>query len=131
MYVANIGSNDILVIDVATNQVEATRLPAGPRPSAMRVTADGKYLYVTNNLQTGATVFVIQVSTGALIQTITGLGTFPTALAISPNGKFIYVTNAGSGTVSIVNTATNQVSPTSINVGPDPEVVAFTTSVPE
>jgi YVTN family beta-propeller protein/probable HAF family extracellular repeat protein len=126
VYVANLGSNDISVIDVATNQVEATRLPAGPHPSDVRITPDGQYLYVTNELQTGATVSVIQVSTGALIRTITGLGTFPTALAISPSGKFIYVTNAGSGTVSIINTATNQVAPTSINVGPYPEVVAFT-----
>jgi YVTN family beta-propeller protein/probable HAF family extracellular repeat protein len=124
--VANLRSNDISVIDVATNQVEATRLPAGPRPSDVRITPDGQYLYVTNELQTGGTVSVIQVSTGALIQTISGLGNSPAALAISPSGKFIYVTNAGSGTVSIINTVTNQVSPTSINVGPDPEVIAFT-----
>jgi YVTN family beta-propeller protein/probable HAF family extracellular repeat protein len=126
VYVANIRSNDISVIDVATNQVEATRLPAGPRPSDVRITPDGQYLYVTNELQTGGTVSVIQVSIGASIQTITGLGTFPTSLAISPSGKFIYVTNAGSGTVSIINTSTNQVSPISINIGPDPEIVAFT-----
>lgn len=128
VYVANINSNDLSVIDVATNHVEATRLLAGPHPNDVKITPDGQYLYVANGLKPAGTISVVRASNGALIQTISGLGDFPTSLAISPNAKFIYVTNSGSGTVSVINTATNQVSPTSINIGPAayPQVVTFT-----
>jgi len=40
----------------------------------------------------------------------------PLGVAVSPNGLFAYVTNSGSGTVSVINTATNAVTAT-VTVG--------------
>jgi YVTN family beta-propeller protein/probable HAF family extracellular repeat protein len=127
VYVANSGSNNLSVIDTATNQIQQAPIPAGVNPVDVRTTPDGQRLYVVNGLQTNGTLSVIQASTGALIQTIPGLGNFPQALAISPNGSLLYVANAASNTVSVVDSATNQVVGAAINLGQTyPLAVAFT-----
>ena len=45
IYVTNETSNDISVIDSATNQVVAT-VPVGKRPRGARLSPDGKFLYI-------------------------------------------------------------------------------------
>jgi YVTN family beta-propeller protein len=40
------------------------------------------------------------------------VGNNPAGVAITPNGTYAYVTNYGSGTVSVINTATNTVTAT-------------------
>jgi YVTN family beta-propeller protein len=44
-YVANQNSNDVSVIDTATNSVVAT-VPVGIQPLGVAVTPDGKHVYV-------------------------------------------------------------------------------------
>ena len=44
-------------------------------------------------------------------------------MAITPNGNYVYVANYGSGTVSVINTATNNVTAT-VTVGSNPNGVA-------
>ena len=127
VYIANSGSNNLSVIDTATNQVEPTPIPTGVNPVDVRITPDSQTLYVVDGLQTNGTLSVIQASTGALIQTIAGLGNFPQSLGITPNGGLIYVTNSSSGTVSVIDTAKNQVVGAPINLGPNyPLAVVFT-----
>jgi YVTN family beta-propeller protein len=46
-------------------------------------------------------------------------------VAVAPNGEYAYVANYGSGTVSVINTATNT-APVTITVGTDPKAVAVT-----
>jgi len=53
------------------------------------------------------------------------VGSDPTAAAISPNGLLAYVVNADDGTVSVIDTSTNEVTDT-VSVGQIPVFVAFT-----
>jgi YVTN family beta-propeller protein len=58
-------------------------------------------------------VSVIDTTTNALIKTLKGFEE-PVGIAITPDGKTAYVTNSGAGTVSMIDTATNEVSQTTI-----------------
>ncbi len=40
------------------------------------------------------------------------VGSEPRGVAVTPNGAYAYVTNEGSGTVSVISTATNTVTAT-------------------
>jgi YVTN family beta-propeller protein len=53
------------------------------------------------------------------------VGSNPMGVAVTPNGAYAYVTNAGSGTVSVISTATNTVTAT-VPVGNNPGGVAIT-----
>ena len=46
-------------------------------------------------------------------------------MAVTPNSNFAYVTNEGGTTVSVISTATNNVTKT-VTVGSDPVGVAVT-----
>jgi YVTN family beta-propeller protein len=52
------------------------------------------------------------------------VGSGPSGIVVSPNNAFVYVANYSSNTVSVINTATNEV--TDITVGAQPEHVAIT-----
>src|SRR6266508_5486718 len=45
VYISNERSNDVTIIDAATDQVIAT-VPVGARPRGLRLSPDGKILYV-------------------------------------------------------------------------------------
>ncbi|MFN3006305.1 beta-propeller fold lactonase family protein [Mycolicibacterium wolinskyi] len=146
LYVANTGSNTVSVIDTSTYRVIDTNtavagtnsISVGSAPSALALSADGSRLYVAN--RTSNTVSVIDTSTYRVIDTNTAVagtnsinvGSSPSALALSPNGTKLYVVNTGSGTVSVIDTATNvriDADPTSssldIRVGGAPTSVAL------
>ena len=100
VYVANMGSNNISVIDTATNNVIAT-VNVGSKPNVIKVSSDGKELYVKN---AGADNFsIIDTATNNAIVT-DNIGKKPTGVALSPDGKKLYVTNSESNTVSIIDT---------------------------
>ena len=79
-YVANHSSNDVSVIDTATNTVVAT-VVVGASPIAVAPTADGKYVYVTN--EDSGTVSVIDTATNTVAATI-AVGRRPFGMAIGP-----------------------------------------------
>src|SRR6516225_2190272 len=72
-YIANSGSNDVSVIDTATNKVTAT-IPVGAFPLGIAVTPDGGNVYVTNS--NSATVSVIDPVSNTVIDTVP-VGTQP------------------------------------------------------
>ena len=123
VFVANQNSETISVISASSNTVVGT-YSAGANPIGMAVTPDGTELYVTNYISPG-TVTVLNAATGTILNQITGLGNNPKFLAIQANGKQAYVPNANSGTVSIVDTSTKQVTG-SITIGSSADAVAFT-----
>jgi YVTN family beta-propeller protein len=55
------------------------------------------------------------------------VGTNPIAVAVNPSTNQIYVANYGSGTVSVINGATNTVIAT-VTVGNEPDAVALNPS---
>ena len=109
-YVTNVGSNNVSVIDTATNIVVATIPVAGVGGAGVggvAVTPDGKYAYVTGYIGPGsASVSVIDTTTNTVVATVNQIA--PLAVAITPDGKHAYVTN-GDGTVSVIDTPTNLV----------------------
>ena len=124
VYVTNAGSNNVSVIDAATNKVVGTIL-VEPSPRGVVVTPDGKYAYVMNGGTTGTgNVSVIDAGTNKVVGTIP-VGGMPYGVAVTPDGKYAYVTNTGRNVVSVINTATNTVVGT-IPVGSSPRGVAVT-----
>ena len=125
-YVANAGTNNVSVINVATNTVTAT-VPVGTTPFYLATTPVGGYVYVTNFYSND--VSVINTATNSLTTTIP-VGNNPSGVAFTPDGAFAYVVNydflnTGSSTVSVINTATNSVT-TTLTVGNHPLDVAIT-----
>jgi YVTN family beta-propeller protein len=60
-----------------------------------------------------------------VVATISGFNT-PVGLAISSDGERVYVANQGNETVSIIDTASNQITATLMNAGKQPWGVALT-----
>lgn len=111
IYVANYFSDDVSVIDPATNTVTGT-ITVGDGPWG--VAYDGTYVYVANNL--GGTVSIISVATKTVVDTVT-VGTAPTEVAVA-EGK-AYVANNGSDDVSVIDPgAAFAVTPVAVGDGP-------------
>jgi YVTN family beta-propeller protein len=121
-YITNAGSNNVSVIDTATNMVTAA-IPAGVAPWGLAVTPDGSKVYVANSSLPGF-VTVIDTATNAVTATIPN-GSVNYAVAVSQDGSKVYVTNTGSNSVSVIDTATNTVKAT-IPAGSYPWGVAVT-----
>ncbi|MEO3761491.1 beta-propeller fold lactonase family protein, partial [Mycobacterium sp. B14F4] len=111
-----------LAILPATFSSQIGSATTGSNPYGVVVVGDRAY--VAN--QGSNTLSVISITDGSLVSTIT-VGTAPTNLVSSPNGSLLYVTNRTSGTVSVINTATNQVVGSPIKVGTQPESITINT----
>jgi YVTN family beta-propeller protein len=122
-YITNLESNNVSVIDTATNTVTAT-IAVGAGPLGVAVSPDGSKVYITNDNDNPGTVSVIDTATNTVTATIP-VGVAPVGVAVSLDGSMVYVANFGSGTVSVITTATNTVIAT-IPIGPSPEGLAVT-----
>jgi len=129
VYVANAASNDISVIDTATNNVTAT-VKVGNLPYKITVAPDGKKVYAVNSgipPDYQGTVSVIDTATNTITTTV-NVEKNPHGIAVTPDGTKVYVVNSNSypyykGTVSVIDTATNNVTAT-VNVGSLPHGIA-------
>ena len=95
-------------------------IDVGDQPRGVAVSADGKRVYVVNQLDDD--ISVIDTATNTVVTTIT-VGDSPYGVATNPSAARAYVTNSADGTVSVINTATNTVA-TTITVGAGPNGVA-------
>ncbi len=89
-------------------------------------------LWLSNNNAANVSMIYYSNNTLALnkVSGETGLvivGSNPIGVAITLNGQYVYVANGGSGTVSVISTATNSVVST-ITVGTNPDGIAITPS---
>lgn len=95
-------------------------------PQSVAVTPDGGTLYVTDAC--GNRLAVIDTASDRLIRYI-AVGNAPWSLAMSPVVKHqvpkLYVSNYGDGTISIINTDTNEVTGRPIKVGGFPQELLF------
>lgn len=104
-YIANVASNDISVIDTASNAVVGT-IAVGSSPEGLAVTPDGTRAYVAN---TGSdTVSVIDTAAGVVVANIP-VGHLPTGVIITPDGTRAYVANELSDSVSVIDATNNTV----------------------
>lgn len=104
-YISNYGSNNLSVINTATNTVTAT-VATGMWPYSCAVTPNGTKAYVTNFGSN--TISVINTATNTVSATIP-MTSFPAGLVITPDGSKVYVTNSNGTTISVISTATDVV----------------------
>ncbi|MBL0057141.1 MAG: beta-propeller fold lactonase family protein [Chitinophagaceae bacterium] len=114
-YIANRNSNNVVVINTATNLVVAT-VAVGANPWGVSVSPDGNQVYVAN--QNSNNISVINTTTNTVVATV-AVGSSPLGVSVSPDGSRIYVVNSGSDDVSVINTTTNMVVAT-VPVGSNP-----------
>ena len=103
IYVVNRNSNNVTVIDGATNTVTAT-VTVGTTPVYVGVNTVTNKIYVSN--ATSNNVTVIDGSTNTATATVTTGGN-PDAVVINPVTNKIYVANQGGNNVTVIDGATN------------------------
>ncbi len=120
LYVTNINTAEVAVIDTATGHV-VQRFPAGgERPTNLALDAKTGRLFVAN--QGPGTVTVLDVKTGKLLATLTaGAGTLDVEL--NPAANLVYAANRVNGTVSVFN-ATTYAPLTTLETGGAPNTLA-------
>ncbi len=125
IYVANAVSNNVTVIDGATNA--ATPVSAGSRPVAVAVNPVTNKIYVANCgsacAVSGSGNGDVTVIDGATNMTTTvSAGSAPIAVAVNPVTNKIYVANGVSNNVTVIDGATNATTP--VSAGSNPDAVA-------
>jgi len=83
----------VSILDTRTNRVVGS-IPAGDTPNHIRLSKDGRKLFVANALSNDLTVIGIE-KREVLREIKTGVE--PTSSALSPDGKFLFVANYGGG----------------------------------
>jgi len=107
-YVPNGGSNNVSVVDDATQSVVAT-IPVGANPWAVAASPDGSRVYVPN--RSSGSVSVIDTASGTVIATIpTAAETF--GAVVTPDSSEVYVVVNSTNSVVVIDTATNTISAT-------------------
>ncbi len=120
LYAAGNGDMWLYAIETATGAV--TTIGVGQAPSGIAVSPDGRRVYVSNygNGTDPGTVSVIDATdriddpTDLTAQTVIAtvpVGVGPLGVAVTPDGTRVYVAESGSGTMSVISTATNTVMP--------------------
>jgi PQQ-dependent catabolism-associated beta-propeller protein len=138
-YVTNEDSQDLSVIDTRTDSVIAT-IPVGTRPRGVRVTADGKKVYVAlsgspkcpptmpdeecEKLKADKSkdgIAEVDVAARKVTRVLPG-GSDPETFDISEDGSTLFVSNEDAGLASIVDIASGKIRDT-VKVGKEPEGV--------
>ncbi len=123
VYVANVSSNTVSVINLATDDKVAVTIKVGHEPRGIVISPDGSVAYVTNFRDN--TLSVLSTATNTVTGTI-AVGNGPLGVAIAPDGTKVYVVNGFDNSVSVVKTATRKIE-ARIPVGPEPQAIALTT----
>lgn len=140
VYVSAEQSGEIVVVDPARAAV-VTRIAVGKRPRGLRLSPDGKLLYValSGSPRSGPNVDesklpppdraadgigVIDLEKHQLVRTIAG-GQDPEAFDVSRDGKRLYVSNEETAELSVVDLDAGKVVK-KVPVGKEPEGVALT-----
>lgn len=113
VWVADAGANALVPVRdaLAASPLVGPGIAGFDVPSAVAVTPDGRTVYVANagtTTRPGTTVVPVDAATGVPGPAI-GVGSGPDALALSSDGSLVWVANYGSGTISVIERASNQV----------------------
>lgn len=110
-YVANSGSNNVSVIDMATNTVTTSvNVEMGPRGIA--VNPAGTKLYVTNS---GSNSISVIDTINNTVTGVMGVGGYGEGVVVNPAGTKVYVTTLGG--FYVIDTANNTVTTGVNNIG--------------
>lgn len=134
LYVSLWARSCVAVIDLEGGRVEAV-WPTDEHPNEMRLTRDGRLLYVANANRN--TVTVLDTAAGRPVETIHAAlhpdsppGATPNSLALSPDERTLYIANANLNVVAVFDVSRRGRSrslgfiptgwyPTSVRVTPD------------
>jgi YVTN family beta-propeller protein len=97
LYVANIGSGSVTVIDRATGAVKSMSTAAGSE--GIDVSPDGREVWVTN--RAANSISVIDVVSDSVIATFASGGEFPIRAKFTPDGRQVWVSNSRSNEVAV------------------------------
>ena len=121
VFVCNVESDDVSVIDTASAQV-VDRIPVGSSPRDAALTADGRYVFVTN--AGSATASAIDTSTLSVAGTVP-VGQRPVHVYARPGGNDIWLGNDEGGGVSVIDPV-HLAERARIPTGPGHHKIAFT-----
>lgn len=127
--VANPDKNTVTLFDLRLDRNrKLAEVPVQREPNGVAFAANGRKIYVANTVSGTVSVIPVNIANGAigLPSRHIAVGVEPYGLALTPNGSKLYVTNARSNTVSVINTATDSVVKTILNVGVEPRGLAVT-----
>ena len=97
LYVANIGSGSVTVIDRRSDAVATISTGAGAE--GIDVSPDGREIWVSN--RAADTLSVISTATDQVNATLESGGKMPIRVKFTPDGKQVWVSNARSNTVTV------------------------------
>lgn len=115
LYVANIGSGSVSVIDRVRDAV--TTVPTSAGAEGIAVSPDGREVWVVN--RAANTVSVITTADDKVVATIESGGKMPIRVKFTPDGKQAWVSNARRNSVTLFD-ATNRRLLATIEVGAVP-----------
>jgi YVTN family beta-propeller protein len=121
LYVANIGSGSVTVIDRTTDIVKSIRTGAGAE--GIDISPDGREVWASNR---GAnSLSIISTASDSVVATFESGGEMPIRLKFTPDGKQVWVSNARSNGITVFDAATRQLLDT-IAVGAVPVGILMT-----
>ncbi len=115
LYIANIGSGSVSVIDRSDDSV--TTVPTGAGAEGIDVAPNGSEVWVTN--RDAGTISIIDPATDTVTETFSSGGDVPIRIKFTPDGSRAYVSNAGSNAVTVFDAETREQLAT-IDVGAIP-----------
>ncbi len=121
LYVTNVRSNSVSVIDTATDSVKTT-IPVGRSPRGIAISPNGTTAYVTNAADDSLSIINIADNT---VSATVSVGNAPQSVVVTPDSASIYVVNGLGNSVSVLDAATRQIR-TNIQVGKEPQIIALT-----
>ncbi|HXE91415.1 MAG TPA: beta-propeller fold lactonase family protein [Terriglobales bacterium] len=102
LYVANIGSGSVTVIERVSDRV--TFVPTAAGAEGIDVSPDGREVWVTN--RGAGSISVIDVATDRVVATFSSGGDFPIRVKFTPDGREVWVSNARSNRIAVFDART-------------------------
>jgi YVTN family beta-propeller protein len=121
LYVANIGSGSVSVIDRTSDTV--TTITTAPGPEGIAVSPDGKEVWVAN--RAANTLSIIATATDKVLATFDSGGQMPIRVKFTPDGKQVWVSNARSNRVTVFDAASRKMLG-AVDVGAVPVGIVIT-----
>ena len=118
LYVANAGSNNVSVVDTASDTVSATS-PTGARPLLPCATSEG-----TVFLSSGPEATVTALDREGQVLATLPVGIAPGAISVSPDGQWAYQPNSVTHNVTVID-ARRRTVVGEVQVGLGPGHIAF------
>jgi len=121
LYVANIGSGSVTVIDRSSDAVKT--IPTGAGSEGIDVSPDGREIWVSN--RAAHSLSIIDAATDRVRVTLESGGEMPIRVKFTPDGREVWVSNARSNTITVFDARTRQLLAT-IEVGAVPVGILMT-----